>query len=162
MDWCRLGSKEHKTVPLTYDFLLTFSLFSHIFILCHQTIPGMSSLACLIAPQNIGNRMNCRWLGNLFSCGLSSWGNRKDSYKYTRGGDLWFYTRFLWISSWILKKHVFLWPVVVSQRQSPVLEGFQFSQNARPEQHHVCLTSQQRMRQLVLKHVDKFVLVECF
>lgn len=74
MVWCRLGSKEHKIVPLTYDFLLTFSLSSHIFILCHQSVPGMSSAACLIALWNIGNGMNCRWLNNLFRCGLSSLG----------------------------------------------------------------------------------------
>lgn len=74
MVWCRLGSKEHKIVPLTYDFLLTFSLSSHIFILCHQSVPGMSSAACLIVLWNRANGMNCRWLNNLFRCGLSSLG----------------------------------------------------------------------------------------
>lgn len=74
MVWCRLGSKEHKIVPLTYDFLLTFSLSSHIFILCHQSVPGMSSAACLIALWNTAKGMNCRWLNNLFRCGLSSLG----------------------------------------------------------------------------------------
>lgn len=80
MDWCRLGSKKHKIVPLTYDFLLTFSLSSRIFILCHQAVPGMSSVACLVAHCSIGNHMNCRWPGDLFRCGLSSLGNNKDSF----------------------------------------------------------------------------------
>lgn len=80
MDWCRLGSKKHKIVPLTYDFLLTFSLSSRIFILCHQAVPGMSSVACLVAHCSIGNHMNCRWPGDLFRCGLSSLSNNKDSF----------------------------------------------------------------------------------
>lgn len=117
MVWCRLGSKEHKIVPLTYDFLLTFSLSSHIFILCHQSVPGMSSAACLIALWNIGNGMNCRWLNNLFRCGLSSLG-RLQAHVESGWGILYKFP------SNFLPRPFFLWLVVSSWTAEPCPGGF--------------------------------------
>lgn len=122
MVWCRLGSKEHKIVPLTYDFLLTFSLSSHIFILCHQSVPGMSSVACLIALWNIGNGMNCRWLNNLFRCGLSSLGRLQ---AHVESGWEILYK----FSSDFLPRPFFLWLMVSSLTAEPCPGGFKRSQN---------------------------------
>lgn len=168
MDWCRLGSKEHKIVPLTYDFLLTFSLSSHILILCHQTIPGTSSVAHLIARWNIGNCMNCRWLDNLFRHGLSSLGNREDSFKYTLCVDLRFYTSLLLTffldheeayfpcDSWCLNSRALFWKVSNLART-----GLK-DKNAWSKQHLVYILCQQWMQQRLLKHVKKFVAIELF
>lgn len=124
MDWCSLGSKEHKIVPLTYDFLLTFSLSSHIFILCHQTVPGMSSVACLVTRWNIGNHMNCRWSDNLFRCSLSSLSSNKDSFKYTLLVDLRFYTSFLLTLFLDPEEVFFLWLMASLVGAEPSAVGF--------------------------------------
>lgn len=158
MAWCRLGSKEHKIVPLTYDFLLTFSLSSHIFILCHQSVPGMSSVACLIALWNIGNGMNCRWLNNLFRCGLSSLGRLQVHVE--RGWEILYK-----FSSDFLPRPFFLRLVLSSltaEDVSNVARTGWKDGNGWSKQRLVCVISRQRMQQLLLKHRKQFLSVELF